>query len=1011
MNHQASLPTFLPFAGHCSRRFSCLAVAWVFVALAWITPLLRAQSPGVVTGTVLNPGTQRFLERAEVRVLGTALSALTDSEGTFRILGVPAGTQQLIATYTGLDEGKTTVTVPAGGTARADFELKSDVYRLGQFVVATDREGNAAAINAQRQAEAYRNIASTDAFGDITFGNPGDFLKSLPGIQMDYVGSDPRTITIRGMDPSLTVVTMDGNKQASASSSSVARDFEIDQISIGSIETVEVYKAAIPSMPANAVGGQVNFVTKSAFEQKGRRLRLTLNATASSEQLDLRKTQGPNEEPSVKIKRGGALSYSESFLNNRLGLAVNLTGTTVWYPIFQVDNSFAYAAPLPAFPAPYTADTPRARRNVYQAYTNQQYIKRNGYSVNLDFKVNNDVTAFLRTAFTDYFTMNRSLSMRLRANTVSPDFSVTDLTALPRTGNTTSNAELTTSFHEKISRTFSVSPGLRYKSGPWRADLNLGYSLARNHYQYPDFFNVVNMLLPEVGFRQQTPATTAVPTSLVQTAGLDYLNIANYRPQNPNFTSNNERKSKAKVWSAQLNSRRDFSARFPYYLKTGVSYQHEQRMKDQPQQRWAYVGPDGLANTADDTANMAQFGDTTGARLARGLPSPVFVSPWRVYDYFAATPRAFTEDVAYNTEQRIIQRLQLGETITAGYVMGKVAFGRLDVLLGTRVERTDVNAKGPRRQDSKVPAGVNPNSVEGILAKYSRLTATTRYTTDPLKYLHLTYRAADGWQPRASYSETIGRPDYSAIFPNLNVNDTTRIVTLNNTQLLPQRSTNYDLGFEYYFKPAGQFSVAWFHKDIADYISTDSSTISAEDPNVGISPELIGYQLNTQRNLGSAKWQGLEVDGRLQLRRFAAVPSLLRGVDLFGNYTHLYKLEGNFGGTRTITQLANVSPRLYNAGISFRSPGGKFFVQWKSTFTSAFLLSNTGAAAQSRQQRDAALRSDAEMRYRFSKWYEVIVTGRNVTNELQKNSEMDGRVARHLNDIGAWYSLAVNVDL
>jgi len=988
-----------------------LRLSFLTLALALLPrPTLHAQVTGVIVGTIQNRSTQKFLERAPVTVQGTNLSTVTDPDGSYRIAGVPAGARTVVVDYAGLDRQSQTVLVTAGQTATADFSLQADVYKLDKFVVATEREGHAAAINNQKQAESYRNVASTDAFGDITFGNPGDFLKSMPGIQMDYVGSDPRTITIRGMDPSLSVITMDGNKQASAASSGVTRDFEIDQTSIGSIETVEVHKAAIPSMPGNAVGGLVNFVTKSAFEQKGRRLRLTFNLTGSSEQLDLRSTRGPNEEDSRKVKLGGALSYSESFLNNRVGVAVNLTRSTVWYPIFQVDNSFVYAAPLPAFPAPYGPDLPRARRNVYQAYTNQQHITRNAYSVNLDGKVNAGLTAYLRTSFTDYFTMNRSFSMRLRANTVAPDFTVTAMTALARTGNTTSNAELTNSFHEKISRTLSVSPGLRYKSGAWRGDLNLGYSLARNHYQYPDFFNVVNMLLPEVGFREDTPASTAVPTSLVQVSGPDYLNIANYRPQNPNFISNNERKSKAKVSSAQLNARRDFVARFPFYVQAGAAYQLEERFKDQPQRRWAYVGPDGIANTADDNTNMTRFGDTTGATIGRGLPSPVFASPWRVYDYFVTAPQAFVEDIPYNTEQQIIARLRLNEAITAGYAMSKVSFGRLDVLSGTRVERTDVKARGPRRQDSHVPAGVNPNSTEGILAKYTRVTARTSYTPDPLKYLHLTYRGAEGWQTRASYTETIGRPDFSAIFPNVTVNDAARTVALNNTELLPQRSKNYDLGFEYYFKPAGQITVAWFHKDISDYISTDSHPITTADPDVGIGPELIGYQLNTQRNLGAATWEGIELDARLQLRRLAGMPSPLNGVDLFGNYTHLYKIEGDFGGARKITQLANVSPRLYNLGASFRSPGGRLFLQWKTTFSSAFLLSNTGATAQSRQQRDAAWRSDAEMRYRFSKRCEAVVTGRNVTNEYQRNSEVGGRVARHLNDIGAWYSVALNVD-
>jgi hypothetical protein len=121
-------------------------------------------------------------------------------------------------------------------------------------------------------------------------------------------------------------------------------------------------------------------------------------------------------------------------------------------------------------------------------------------------------------------------------------------------------------------------------------------------------------------------------------------------------------------------------------------------------------------------------------------------------------------------------------------------------------------------------------------------------------------------------------------------------------------------------------------------------------------------------------------------------------------------MRGDYGGTTLITQLANVSPRLWSAGLSYRTPNGKFYFNFKSVYASAWLLSNTGAAAQNNQKRDPDFRHDAEMRYRTSARTELVLTGRNLSNITQDQSEV-GRTTRVINDSGVWYSLALNIDL
>src|SRR5207253_1297678 len=141
----------------------------------------------------------------------------------------------------GLAEQVLTPTVPAGQTATLDITLSSEaaasakdgkIYKLDAYKVAAEVEMEAAAIaiNEQRFSATVKNVVSTDAFGDITEGNLGDFVKFLPGVTIDYVSPDARTISIRGVPANYTPVTLNGNRIASANSSAAGRTFELEQI-------------------------------------------------------------------------------------------------------------------------------------------------------------------------------------------------------------------------------------------------------------------------------------------------------------------------------------------------------------------------------------------------------------------------------------------------------------------------------------------------------------------------------------------------------------------------------------------------------------------------------------------------------------------------------------------------------------------------------------------------------------------------------------------------------------
>jgi len=249
----------------------------------------QAAGTGEIKGRVQNIGNAKYLENVRLTVDGTNREAYTDQSGEYRLADVPAGEVKVRALYTGLDVEVKTVAVTAGQVTTLDFDLTSrerygepGTVKLNAFVVQSNREyeGNALATNQQRFAPNLKVVVAADAYGNINEGNPGEFLKYLPGISVDYVAADVRTVSVRGFASNFTNVSWDGMRLTSSASGANNRIFEFEQVSINNVSRTEVVKVPMPENPADSLGGNINFISKSAFERKGAQFnyRLYLNA-------------------------------------------------------------------------------------------------------------------------------------------------------------------------------------------------------------------------------------------------------------------------------------------------------------------------------------------------------------------------------------------------------------------------------------------------------------------------------------------------------------------------------------------------------------------------------------------------------------------------------------------------------------------------------------------------------------------------------------------------------------
>ncbi|MEY2879833.1 MAG: hypothetical protein RLZZ15_2213 [Verrucomicrobiota bacterium] len=286
------------------------------------TPLNATAATGTIEGRVQNLATGARLAHARVAVKGTNLVALTDEDGTFRLSGVPAGTATLRVFFTGLDEKEIPVAVAAGQVAQQDVDLtnalrygtKDETVKLGAFVVQSTRETDAAAIavNEQRMALGQRSVISADQFGTIPDSNPGELMKWLPGVSVEYFANNIVGVSVRGLDAVNTEIRFDNMPQASASTATLGtgnrdRNFEMMGASAADIARVEIRMLRTPEDSSNAIGGSINMVRRSAFESSKRRFTYNALFTADHEALGLgaragiRDTRVPGWRPNLKL--------------------------------------------------------------------------------------------------------------------------------------------------------------------------------------------------------------------------------------------------------------------------------------------------------------------------------------------------------------------------------------------------------------------------------------------------------------------------------------------------------------------------------------------------------------------------------------------------------------------------------------------------------------------------------------------------------------------------------------
>ncbi len=874
----------------------------------------------ILAGNVSNAATGNLLEGAQVSLAPLGLTAFTDSTGRYQFQGVPAGTYELTATYIGLDPAKQTVAVTAGQRASANFDLTTAIYKLAEFKVTGEREGNAAALTAQRNAPNVKNVVAIDAYGNLPNMNASELAVLLPGVAGEI--SDEGNIvgfTIRGMGPGSNTITIDGALMGSQGGP--ARQTRMHTITGSMFDSLELIKGHTPDKGADSLGGTLNLRSRSPLSMKEKR-RVTYNFSARwaapfTEHIPLREDHRihPLLNVAYQEKFSAFRSSEENF-----AVSVNLFYSEQAVGFYRATTDWQNTLTDPAYVWDFRTQDNYNNRKQSSVNTKFDYRWSPNTKVSLNLIYNDAMERFRLRYYTRAFTGNQN-TVPSATSGVIPGFTNLVTQVRPIAASTFDiQSQMSNFFH----RQRHADLGFEHKWGPLEVDYNGVVSIDRINGGSGDGGDLT-FRATGIGWTLDRSRSDIHP-SFVQTGGPSLADPASYRPQNFIF---NDGYTAHEIREYRLNARYQLPLDFSAFLKGGVRWREEVIEQISKNRRYTFSGTSAAQLPTDPTIRTTAT-ETLGLRLpqwhtnalARGR-TPLDSTLWR-------------EDVYFRESSRFTGTRGVTETVSAAYLMTQGRIKQTGFLAGVRFEKTEDDTWGWVRQrfgSTAAQQAADPvGSAQRDYANTFRVTSGSY--TKAFPSVHLTHDFNARLKGRLSWSNSFGRPPLSNLMPSETINETERTVTINNPDLKPQTAENWDASLEYYFEPVGSVSVGWFHKTIEDFFQNNVpfGTVGV-GANNGFNGEYEGFSLQGRGNLGQAVIQGWELSYQQQL---TALPGLLRGLGVFANYTYL-TTHGNWGGGVSLStnRVPGFIPRTGNLGLSWRHRG--FSARVNATYTGGYL--------------------------------------------------------------------------
>ncbi|WP_019367802.1 TonB-dependent receptor [Sphingomonas sp. ATCC 31555] len=862
-------------------------------------------------------------------------------------------------------------TAATAQTTQQQNDVPQEIIVTGARPIA---ESESLALRIQRASDSLVTVSAADSVGRLPDQNIAQAASRLPGIAVERDQGQARYISLRGSPNYWTTLSFDGITVVSPE----GRDARFDSIPSAIASQIIVSKAVTPDMTGETVAGNVNVVTRSAFDYSG--AHFAGKAGYGIAELGDRKQYEASAVASQRFKVGeGELGVLVSGSYFQRGMITDN---------FETDYERVSQDQRPGNATRFWAA--EAENKLYR-------LTRRNWSASgrVDYKPDDQNTISLRSIYTIFKDDEARDNYRFDLDDRQSDL-VSSTTDCARTANptptTTGYADVCIGNTPQRGTIYGIDIRQRSTLRAFRQsiftnsvvgehDFAPGWHLSwvGNYTESKDDRSVVGeiawdspstrTLRPTVGYDFSDPNRSRLllfntiqlsgPTRY--SAGTRVVAVDSFTKA-PSSLTVLDAIDTTKAYTGRLVLSRE--ARFlgsDAVFKAGFQFDQRTKVADEKQI---------LLNTS---AQLASVGIPTNyAAFSLDEPFAGALPMDYTFRYFdedkmravansARGQYAFTPNTANNYDVR--------ERIYAGYLMGTLRYDWGSILGGVRVERLENRGK----------AVATLGTTTGLVTAESSQTLA-------FPSLHINYNVDDTKKLRLSFNSGGARGDYDQLRPNVVINDPNQTISGGNPAVKPERAYGVDGYFEWYLRPQGYLMAGVFYKRVEDVLYRQSRTFgsNALDTN-GI--DRSAYVFTGITNGGDGRIFGAEAAAQLQLEPWTnalGLPDWMGGFGISANVTlndsQVTKPALGSAVPARRVRLPGTSDMVYNIGGYYEKYGLSLRVQYqrRSDWLDTIADDLTDAG-------DTYWAADEEMdisaRYAITKRFEVYVDVQNVLDQ------------------------------
>jgi len=815
------------------RKIFLLTSIFSMISLFCLAQATAQERNGVISGRVTD-STHAILQGARVELQPTGQTTASNSKGDFAITGLAAGHYTVTITYVGFTTFSKDVDVSASGTANVDAMLAVEAKGEEITVTAGREHGEIEALNRQRTADNILQVLPSEVITSLPNTNIADAVGRLPSVSLERDEGEGKYVQIRGTEPRLSNVTVDGVHLPSPEN---VRNVKLDAIPSDLVDSVEVSKTLSANQDGDAIGGSVNLVTKSATDEPYVSLLGMGGYTPIDSGRWLDQFNGTAGQRFGKEKRLGVL-FGGSYDWNGRGIN-DIEPSEGLNPVANPAGTF--------FPGPNGYD-----------YRDYWYDRtRYGFGGTVDYKLGEFSSIYVRGLFSEFNDFGQDW---IYSPSVGSFASATATTALTNADGSSSFSHVTRKPEQRI---FNIVTGARHDIGK----TTINYELSLGQARFTGIF-------PSAGF-------VVTPGGLLDGTVQYAVNIAN--PHTPHITPLNanifdptqyvlDTLTQGDVHTFERDIIGSVDATRQYNVGSHYgSFEIGAKVRDA---RKSEFNNELFYNADDSLQESSVLGTFINHNYyLQGYPTfgPTTVFS-KILNFFNTNPGSFALNQKRTITNNVGGDFNETERVYAGYVMNTINFENIRIQAGVRLEGTSESFLA---NSVFFPANFSNNNPDAVITP---VPGSHDYI-DVLPSIQIQSSLGQNTIVRAGYGMGIARPNFGDLPPKIiasdNVKVANRTVSLGNPALKPEHAQNFDLAIEHYLKPFGVIEAGVFYKYLTDPIFPVSTLL--------ISGQFAGFKQSQPINGGHAHIAGVEFSWQQHL---SFLPGPLNGLGVRANYSY-----------------------------------------------------------------------------------------------------------------------------